>query len=211
MTQGRWWRYEEVRRELWSAEQQNGIICRYKMTRLWGDRSIEVSSYLCQFIGSLQRELSRFGPPFVEPSSPDVYCTMILFLLYPVICDMWFVPFHFHNGFLSSLMETYGDPFALYRICPALMELRLDSGTYVCRDDSSFLVPFSFTSYIIHRFKAGLLRRRSHLLTWKSQRDQKAQHQGLLEPCSHHHRNAHGISINKSVQNNYWYLITVFI
>lgn len=78
---------------------------------------------------------------------------MILFPLYPVICIMWFVPFHFHNGFLSSLMETYGDPFSLYRICPALMELRLDSGTYVCLDDSSFLVPFSFASYIIHRVK----------------------------------------------------------
>lgn len=73
-------------------------------------------------------------------------------------------------------METYGEPFSLYRICPALMELRLDSGTYVCLDDSSFLAPFSFASYIIHRFKAVLLCRRSHLLTWESHGDQKAQH-----------------------------------
>lgn len=65
-------------------------------------------------------------------------------------------------------METYGDPFSLYRICPALMEPRLDSGTYVCLDDSSFLVLFSSASYIIHRFKAVLHWRRSHLLTWKS-------------------------------------------
>lgn len=82
-------------------------------------------------------------------------------------------------------METYGDPFSLYRICPALMELRLDSGTYVCLDDSSFLVPFSFASYIIHRVKAVLLCRRSHLLTWKSHEDQKAQHQSLPQQRKH--------------------------
>lgn len=68
-------------------------------------------------------------------------------------------------------METYGDPFSLYRICPALMELRLDSGTYVCLDESSFLASFSFASYIIHRVKAVLLCGRSHLLTWKSQKE----------------------------------------
>lgn len=130
-----------------------------------------------------------------------VYCTTILFLLYLVICIVWFVPFHFHNGFLSSLMETYGDPFSLYRICPALMELRLDSGTYVCLDDSSFLVLFSSASYIIHRVKAVLLCRRSHLLTWKSHGDQKAQHQSLPQHCSHHHQEALGISTNRCDYN----------
>lgn len=139
---------------------------------------------------------------------PKVYRTVILFLLYSVICIMWFVPFHFHNGFLSSLIETYGDPFSQYRICPALMEPRLDSGTYVCLDDSSFLVLFSSASYIIHRVKAVLLCRRSHLLTWKSRGDQKAQHQSLPRPRAHHHRETLGISTNRCDWNYYWNLIT---
>lgn len=108
-------------------------------------------------------------------------------------------------------METYGDPFSLYRICPALMELRLDSGTYVCLDDSSFLVLFSSASYIIHRVKAVLLCRRSHLLTWKSHGDQKAQHQSLPRRCSHHHQEALGISTNRCDRNDYEDSITVLI
>jgi len=183
---------------LWSSKQQNGIICRCTMTQLLANGILRLlSSSLCEFIRSPQKELSSVFFCWTIPSK--VHCAMILFPLYPVICNMWFVPFHFHNGFLSSFMETYGEPFSLYRICPALMELRLDSGTYVCWDDSFFLVPFSFTSYIIHRFKAVLLCRRSHLLTWKSQGDQRAQHQGLVEHCSHHHQRAHGISINRWV------------
>lgn len=128
---------------------------------------------------------------------PKVYCTMILFLLYLVICIMWFVPFHFHNGFLSSLIETYGDPFSQYRICPALMELRLDSGTYVCLDDSSFLVLFSSASCIKHGVKAVLLCGISHLLTWKSRGDQKALHQSLPRRCAHHHQETLGIFTNR--------------
>ena len=108
-------------------------------------------------------------------------------------------------------METYGDPFSLYRICPALMELRLDSGTYVCLDDSSFLVLFCSASYIIHRVKAVLLCRRSHLLTWKSHGDQKAQHQSLPQRCSHHHQEALGIPTNRCDRNDYEDSITVLI
>lgn len=128
---------------------------------------------------------------------PKVYCTMILFLLYSAICIVWFVPFHFHNGFLSSLIETYGDPFSQYRICPALMELRLDSGTYVCLDDSSFLVLFSSASCIKHGVKAVLLCGISHLLTWKSRWDQKALHQSLSRRHAHHHRETLGIFTNR--------------
>lgn len=151
-----------------------------------------------------------FSSSFVEPPPSKVYCTMVLFLLYSVICIVWFVPFHFHNGFLSSLMETYGDPFSLYRICPALMELRLDSGTYVCLDDSSFLVLFSSASYIIHRVKAVLLCRRSHLLTWKSHGDQISQHQSYSQSSVDHLQEAHGISTNRCDWNYDHHLISVF-
>lgn len=158
----------------------------------------ESLSEVCE--GNLQRSshllLSQLGKKYTAPP--------FLFPLYPVISIMWFVPFHFHNGFLSSLMETYGDPFSLYRICPALMDLRLDSGTYVCLDDSAFLVPFSTASYIIHRVKAVLLCRRSHLLTWKSLEDQKAWRQ------SHQYQEL-WMFTNRCDWNNYQHLISVLI
>lgn len=157
------------------------------MTRMWTNGILRLSSSQWEFIWSLQKEMCGFERSFVESTHPKYTVPRFLFLLYPAICIVWFVPFHFHNGFLSSLMETYGDPFSLYRICPALMELRLDSGTYVCLDDSSFLVLFSSASYIIHRVKAVLLCRISHLLTWKSHGYQKAQHQSFPQHCWHHH------------------------
>lgn len=165
---------------------------------------------LWEFIRSLWKKLQ--GSAYFCPKQHTLKCTVAWFWFcfnqWSVTCDLsLFISIMASWASSWKRMETH---LSLYRICPALMELRLNSGTYVCWADSSFSVPFSSASYIIHRFKAVLLCRRTHLLTWKSHRDQKAQHQGLLKHCSHYHWKPQRDAHQQVSMNNYQYFITEF-